>query len=132
MFNLMKKAVGVPLAWLLFLGTSPLWIPAKLLAKLFSLILLPLKLGARLFIKAINLWKPENKFLKFVKTSVIAITIFPVTPTAAAGIAWNEAGRPTEPKQIADIAVETFGIDVLYNWVSTPVLYAWYSLQNLV
>jgi hypothetical protein len=83
--------------------TFPIWFPVWGVVRV-------LRFCAEGVLRVINLWQPRSGFGRFVKQLVIAVTIFPVTPTVASATAWHQAGQPTTWEGIQQAVMTGLGL----------------------
>lgn len=84
-------------------GTSPLWLPIWGIVK-------ALRFCVEAVIATVNLWQPSNRIGRACKQLVLAVIIFPVTPTVASAAAWHNAGQPTTWEGIKHAVLAGFGL----------------------
>jgi len=94
----MFRFIGNVLKW----GTFPIWGPVWGVVRV-------LRFCTGAFLRFVNLWQPRSVLGRFCKQTIIAVTIFPVTPTVASAAAWHEAGRPTTWDGIKEALITGFG-----------------------
>jgi hypothetical protein len=83
--------------------TFPIWFPVWGIVKV-------LRFCVERFLAFVNLWQPRSSFGRFSKQCIIAVTLFPVTPTVASAAAWHSAGQPTTWEGIKHAIMAGFGL----------------------
>jgi hypothetical protein len=83
--------------------TFPVWYPIWGVVRV-------LRFCTQSVIRVVNLWQPRTVLGRFIKQCILAVIIFPVTPTVASAAAWHSAGQPTTWEGIKQAVLAGFGL----------------------